>query len=79
MVFNADDELIADGWMEFIHEDDMFIAYWEFLDKYENDQEIRLKNECGIPLHIYEEIPDQFKEKYKEHTIRVLINETIPL
>ncbi|OKP99310.1 hypothetical protein [Paenibacillus sp. P46E] len=69
MVFNSNDELFADGWMEFIYEDDVFIAYWEFLDKYEKDQEIRLKNECGIPLQIYEQIPEQFKEKYKEHIL----------
>lgn len=69
MVFNANDELVADGWMEFIHEDDVFIVYWEFLDKYENDQELILKSKCGIPLHIYEKIPHQFKEKYKEHIL----------
>ncbi|SFD72834.1 hypothetical protein SAMN05216378_1166 [Paenibacillus catalpae] len=40
MVFNANDELIADGWMEFIHEDDIFIAYWEFLDKFQGGQDM---------------------------------------
>jgi len=69
MVFNANDELVADGWMEFIHEDDVFIAYWEFLDEYQDGQEIALKGECGIPLHIYNQLPDQFKLTYKDHLL----------
>lgn len=66
MVFNADDELVANGWMEFIHEDDVFIVYWEFLDIYQNGQEMSLKSECGIPLHIYNQLPNQIKLNYKD-------------
>lgn len=38
MVINANEELVADGWMEFIHEDGLFIAYWEFLNEYLEDR-----------------------------------------
>ncbi|NOU99318.1 hypothetical protein [Paenibacillus planticolens] len=69
MVFNANDESVADGWMEFIHEDDVFIAYWEFVDKYQDGQEIALKSACGIPLHIYNQFPEQLKMKYKDQLL----------
>lgn len=43
MIFNAKEELVADGWMEFIHEDGQFIAYWKFLSVYLDGQEKELK------------------------------------
>jgi hypothetical protein len=30
-VFDHSDNLVADGWMEFINEGDLFIVYWEFV------------------------------------------------
>lgn len=68
-VFNANDEIVAEGWMEFIHEDDLFIAYWEFLDKYQDNKEIKLKSECGIPLHIYSRLPNEIKIKYEDQLL----------
>ncbi|MEK3905286.1 hypothetical protein [Paenibacillus sp. FSL R7-0179] len=64
MVFDANDELVADGWMEFIHEDVLFIAYWEFLSEYLAGKEKVLKKDSGLPMHIYNQLPDPIKLKY---------------
>lgn len=67
MVFNELDELIVDGWMEFIYEKDrnLFIAFWEFLDIFIDGQEVSKKNKSGIPEHIIDLLPFDLKEKYK--------------
>jgi hypothetical protein len=69
-VFNEHDNLIAEGWMEFIHEPpyDFFIAYWEFLTLFEGDQGAYIKN-SGIPLHVFVKIPEAVRENYKEQLI----------
>ena len=66
-MFNEKDELIAEGWMEFIHEPtyNFFIAYWEFLSFFELGKEINIKDKVGIPLHIFNEIPQNARFKYK--------------
>jgi hypothetical protein len=53
-VFNADDQLIADGWMDFIHlkETDQLVVYWEFLDIYIESIKVDVKSNVGMPEHI---------------------------
>lgn len=67
-VFNEKDEHVAEGWMEFIHEPayDYFIAYWEFLDYLDSGRERSIKDESGIPLHIYNKIPEEVSDNYKD-------------
>lgn len=50
--------------MEFINEDDEFITYWKFLSKYQDDQEIELKRDRGIPPYINKQLPGKIKMKY---------------
>lgn len=66
-VFNEKDEHIAEGWMEFIHEPacDFFITYWEFLDFIDSGKEINIKDNVGIPYHIYHKIPENIRSNYK--------------
>lgn len=68
-VFDENDCIIAEGWMDFIHEENVLIIYWSFLDSYTNEQIKSLKSKKGIPLHIFNQIPDQFKDKYKQELI----------
>lgn len=68
-VFDENDCIIAEGWMDFIHEENVLIIYWSFLDSYTNEQTKSLKSKKGIPLHIFNQIPDQFKDKYKQELI----------
>ncbi|KRG13690.1 hypothetical protein ACA30_14405 [Virgibacillus soli] len=71
-VFNEKDEHIAEGWMEFIHEprSAFFIAYWEFLDIFDSDKEIRIKDDVGILLHIYHKIPKNIRSNYKADVLK---------
>ncbi|WP_404457922.1 hypothetical protein [Oceanobacillus kapialis] len=66
-VFNENDEQIAEGWMEFIHEPqyDFFITYWEYLDVYRMEKEISIKENSGIPSHVYTKIPECVRSSYK--------------
>ena len=64
-ILNAHDELIAEGWMDFIYEKELdkeiFIAYWNFLHICENAVWIDIKAKPGIPSHIYEKLSDKLK------------------
>lgn len=66
-VFNEEEEHIAEGWMEFIHEPtcNFFIAYWEFLRFFDSGKEVEIKGEVGIPIHIFKKIPENVRFKYK--------------
>lgn len=71
-IFNEKDEHVAEGWMEFIHEPtyDFFIAYWEFLDSFDSGREINIKGNSGIPIHIYNRIPEKVRLSYKTELIK---------
>ncbi|MBY0098539.1 hypothetical protein [Mesobacillus maritimus] len=66
-VYNGHDNLIAEGWMEFIHEPsyDFFITYWEFLTLFEKKGETYIKETAGIPLHVFVIVPENIRENYK--------------
>lgn len=53
--------------MEFIYEQEynFFLVYWEYLYLYELGKKIIIKNNPGIPLHIYNKIPENVRLKYK--------------
>ncbi len=71
-VFNEKNEHIAEGWMEFIHEPayNFFIAYWEFLSLYELGREIIIKDKAGIPLHIYNKIPENAQYRHQTELLK---------
>ncbi len=62
-VFDDTDSLIADGWMEFIHEGDSFLVYWDTVTIYRNG-EIISEKKFGLPEHIWTQIPDSIKQNY---------------
>ncbi len=61
--FDNCDHLIAYGWMEFIHEGDFFLVYWDMVETYLNGEIVFDKN-FGLPDHIWEKIPDKIKQNY---------------
>jgi len=69
-VFGSKDELVADGWMEFIREKDFFLFYWEFLRTWDGLKKIKEKKEVGIPNHIWKRIPDEYKSKYRSKRLK---------
>jgi len=61
LVYYNDDKIAADGWMEFIHEGDFFIAYWDFVRIFDNGKIIAQKEIFRIPEHIWDELPNNIK------------------
>ncbi|MCA1032877.1 hypothetical protein LCL95_17850 [Bacillus timonensis] len=68
-VFNEDDELLADGWMEFIHDKDkdFFISFWDFLSIYKYGRETEVKKEIGLPNHIIEKLPNSIRSNIDKY------------
>ncbi len=69
-VFDNQDNFVADGWMEFIREGNFFLAYWEFVTTWDNGKKLKEKKEVGIPAHIWRQIPDDFKNTYKDKKLK---------
>lgn len=51
-LYDKNDELVAEGWMEFIHSEPHFIVYWDHLIF--RNHHPKEKTEFGIPKHIQE-------------------------
>lgn len=65
-LFDTNDNLIVDGWMDFISEKsyDIFIVYWDFLSIYENEKRLKIKETSEIPSHIIEILPAKLRENF---------------
>jgi len=65
-LFDTNDNLIVDGWMDFIFEEfnSIFIVYWHFLSIYQNGIRIERKETKDIPPHVIKKLPDKLKSKY---------------
>ena len=61
-VVNARDEIIASGWIEFIHGggDNPLFVFWNYLDFGENTEDV-VKAQ-GIPQHIWDALPETTKD-----------------
>ncbi|GAB3664892.1 hypothetical protein GCM10027594_32810 [Hymenobacter agri] len=60
----------VEGWMEFIHSENFFLAYWETLfectlDLYEGPGSRALKVKLGIPPHVWEQIPLALRPRFE--------------
>lgn len=53
--------IAAEGWLEFIHGGggNPLFVFWEFLTIYEGDKERKVKQHPGIPIHIWERLPEE--------------------
>ena len=66
LVFDENDKYLAGGWMEFIIDGSFFIAYWEYISTWDNNKKLKEKTKKGIPSHIWKQIPDDLKSKYRK-------------
>lgn len=64
-VFNLNDEIIAEGWIDYIYEPDynVFIVYWDELEAYDEGGLHEIKG-FGLPEHVYKKLPNELKNKY---------------
>ncbi|WNJ17139.1 hypothetical protein [Pontibacter sp. G13] len=68
-VFDSDDNFCAGGWMDFIHEGEFFIAYWEFVKTWSGQKKLMEKKRIGIPDHVWTKLPDEIKPIYRKFRI----------
>lgn len=72
-LFDNNDQLIAEGWMEYINDYDetnnckYFIAYWDYLDIYENGKWVKAKTSFGVPKHILNILPENLRVKFQNN------------
>ena len=54
MIYDAADQLVCDGWMDFyyIEDRDQLIVYWDLLDIYIDGIEVEKKSDFEMPEHI---------------------------
>jgi hypothetical protein len=64
LVFDDKDNLVADGWMEFIHEPNFFLAYWDLVTTWNNEKLLK-KKDFGLPEHIWTKVPEEIRSRYK--------------
>jgi len=57
--------------MEFIHEGNFFLAYWEFVTTWNIDKQLQEKRVSGIPDHVWRQIPDDIKPVYKKDKTKI--------
>ncbi|OUS68765.1 hypothetical protein B1748_32880 [Paenibacillus sp. MY03] len=53
-VYNKEDEVVGDGWMDFLYvvEIDQLIVHWKFLVIYIDEAMVIAKSDVGVPEHI---------------------------
>ena len=65
LVLDENNTLVVDGWMDFILEPDFFLAYWDHITTREGKKKLAEKQMPGIPKHVWKQIPEELKAKYK--------------
>lgn len=64
-VYDEEDNLVAEGWMEFVREPNFFLAYWNKVTTWNGDK-IKSKKDFGMPKHIWKQLPEGVRTKYKK-------------
>ena len=59
LVLDENNQIVADGWMEFILEGDFFLAYWDHITTREGKKKLSEKQMPGIPKHVWKQIPEE--------------------
>ncbi len=68
LLFDINDNYLAEGWMDFILEPDFFLVYWDHLEV-ANPGSATGKLKFGIPSHIWQKIPDPFLHTYDRYRL----------
>jgi len=70
-VFDEQDNLVAEGWMDFIHGGQFFLVYWNFITTWQDDQCVAEKAQPGIPDHVWEKIPEDHKPVWEKERMKI--------
>ena len=63
-VLNGNNEIVAEGWLDFVHGggDNQLFVFWLFLDIRRGGKWEEVKSEPVIPQHIWERLSDNTKD-----------------
>ncbi len=64
-LYDEHNNVIADGWMEFMLEGEFFLVYWDNLTAWRNGEQLASKKHFGIPPHVWEKIPFDIRGSYE--------------
>jgi hypothetical protein len=70
LVLDENNQIVADGWMEFIQEPDLFLPYWEHITTREGKKKLSEKQMPGIPKHVWKQLPIELREKYSDKRLK---------
>ena len=70
LVLDENNHVVADGWMDFIMEPDLFLPYWDHITTREGKKKLSEKQMPGIPKHVWKQIPVELKGKYSEKRLK---------
>jgi hypothetical protein len=70
LVLDEANNIVADGWMDFILEPDLFLPYWDHITTREGKKKLGEKQMPGIPKHVWKQIPIELREKYSGKKLR---------
>lgn len=65
-VFDSKENLVAEGWMQFIHAGKFFLVYWDYLTIMQSDKRV-FDKKAGIPNHVWEQIPVDIRPSYTKY------------
>ena len=65
-VFDEQDRVTAEGWMEFVHGGEFFLAFWDLVKTWDGNKKLGEKKQFGIPSHVWQKIPDGTKPTWKK-------------
>jgi hypothetical protein len=64
LLFDEKENLVAEGWIDFVHEGEFLLVFWDMLTIW-NGKEIFTEKSFGMPKHVWEQIPDNIRYNYK--------------
>jgi hypothetical protein len=64
IVFDKDNNLIADGCMDFIANRFFFLAYWDLVTTWNDGNIMKEKKEQGIPMSVWRQLPEALMAKH---------------
>jgi hypothetical protein len=70
LVLDENNQVVADGWMDFIIDPDLFLPYWEHVTTREGKKKLSEKQMPGIPKHVWKQLPLELREKYSNKRLK---------
>jgi hypothetical protein len=64
IVFDRDNNLVADGCMDFIANRFFFLAYWDLVTTWRNGDILKEKKEQGMPMSVWRQLPEALMTKH---------------